>query len=163
MMTNIKKGTAPSKAIGAEQIAPQTTAKAITHKGYTLDGKSPYSGKLTANRPHFAAYTIAGMAVAGLVKLNKASVTASKGGNLTFLRMVIGKVATGHWRKAGRIDDNGITVAGLNEIAARLAGKSRGYNTDMETVRAMHKAMTQGGRHTIGKQRYDFTVEVAST
>lgn len=153
----------PSKAQARKEIAEAASKLPIVKAYGSEDRKSPYS----VFRLHdaFAAYTIAAAVTAGMVQLSaKGTATVPKGKAYPGLfRSLVGITAWQHWRKLGRIADGAFTATGLNEIAARLSGQSRGYNTDRAMVDAFTGAMKKGGKLEHAGRRFAFTVEHGSS
>jgi hypothetical protein len=144
-----KAKTLAYKAAGGQIEAAVTKATASAIKmirSHTLaaESKTPYR-VLTTKRDVFAAWIIASAATAKIIDITAAgAVREKKGGSMALFYALIGSTARGHWAKTGRTDDSGMTVAGLNEFAARLQGTSKGYNTDIDTVRALVEAQAKG-------------------
>lgn len=176
MTRNTKKPAAKaakaSKPSRARKAAPKAASKASkaaprmpqTKAAYgSEDKKTPYS--VFRNHAAMAAYTIAAFQVSGLLNLGKSGAPIQARGKAYpgLARMLLGKTAWGYWSKLGRIEEGALTVKGLNEVQARLSGKSRGYNTDLDTVRTFAAAMAKGGDVEVGGKRYRLTVKHASS
>lgn len=97
-------------------------------------------------RSAVAAYTIASLAELGLVNVSdKGLATKGKGRyHAPLLRALCKASMVNHWTKIGRLDDNGLTVAGLNEVTERLSNPKYSYRTSLEAVNAMRKGLTTG-------------------
>jgi hypothetical protein len=101
-------------------------------------------GKILAKNAPMAAYTMAGMIVAGYAAMTREG-TVSKRNNRTLrhdvLRNVMGPSAFSYWRKNGLIDDNGLTPAGQKKLQSRLNGTDR-VKTTISLVMQFYIAMT---------------------
>lgn len=165
--TSKKAAAKPSMAAKPSAAAVQAAtakAKAATlRKAFTLaaESRTPYR-QLTADRKAFSAWIIAAGIASGVIAMKGEAAPKQAKGAPGLFGLLIGSTARGHWKRTGRIDDSGFTVAGLNEIQARLAGATKGYNTDRETVYTFAQAMAKGGKVEVGGRVYDVTGELAS-
>lgn len=101
---------------------------------------------LWKSRTAVAAYTIASLAELGLATISENGlVTKGKAPyQPSVLRSLCKPSMVNHWTKVGRLDDNGLTVVGLNEITERLSNPKYSYRTSMDAVNAMRKGLTTG-------------------
>ena len=158
------KAAKEKAATKAAEKAKQTPAAApeMVRAYATRGGKSQRYAELQHNRRAFSAYTIASAIVSGLVKLSaKGLITKGDRPQVALFGALVGTTARNHWRKAKRLDDGGFTVAGLNEVNARLQGATRGYNTDMDTVKALMAAIEKGATIEISGAKYAIDSPVA--
>lgn len=119
----------------------------------------PYK-TLKSERPVFSAYIIAAGVHAGILRLNKESVTHKpKGGNPDLFRAIVGSSAVGHWKKLDRFDGQRFTKDGINEMNSRLAG-SGAYKTAPAIVRDLLDALT-GKAVKIDGTEYKFGERIA--
>lgn len=131
----IQKATEKAKAKNIAMLRAYTIA---------ANSRTPYA-KLQKNRAVFSAWIIAAAATAKVISITpQGAIREAKGGSMALFAALVGNTARGHWERSGRIDGSGMTVAGLNEFTARLNGITRGYNTDIEKVRALRDAQTKG-------------------
>lgn len=159
-----KKPAAIGSKPTAEQIAAAKAASAAAVKmveAFALEAGTPFK-QLQADRAAFSAYTLACLQAAGMADkvADKAAATIGKNPSLSLLRGLIGGTAFTHWKSKGRINADGLTVAGLNEISARLGGTSKGYNTDHETVALFVPAIAKGGKVELRGRVYSFASSV---
>jgi hypothetical protein len=128
------KGTATVKTVSAFTVAPDRTGRYDPFK---------------SDRALFSAYTIAALMVAGFLSLTAKGAPSKPKSKpqSALLRALIGPVAWRHWTVTReRITPDGLTVDGLNEVQRRLAGESKGYNTELSLVRAVKTAIQKGGK-----------------
>lgn len=107
-------------------------------------------------RTAVGALTAAGLIVLGYLNLS-AKNNPTKGRKKfhpRVLRQVLSPTMVNHWTRLGRIDDNGLTAAGLNEISDRLNNPSNQYRTTREAIDAMIAGLQTGKDVTIEKQRF---------
>ena len=149
----------------SQAVIDSATQKAVPMvQAYTLLGgkKSPYT-TLTKDRKAFSAWIIAAGMVGDYVTISAKGLPTKtrKKPQYGLFRMLVGSTAWNYWNgksermnhEAAYTDDDGkkhpaiaeFTQAGLNEIQARLAGNSKGYDTDLELVNQFADAMRKGG------------------
>lgn len=163
--TPVSKSIASTATKAAKAKATETATALPMIRAFTVLGHKagPYTG-LTSNRKAFSAWTLASLCTAGYATISdKGTATKAKAkAQPKLLRALIGSTAWNHWGKA-RIDHKAaeLTVAGLNEIAARLSDQSRGYNTDLDIVRAFMDAQAKGGAVEVGKDKFAVDSEIA--
>lgn len=132
---------------------PKKAERKVKARAYALEAGKPYT-QLVAHRSHFAAYTLAALTVAGMIRLNKASASKSgKAGDLKLLRSLVGKTAYKTWTPERVNKDGRVTVAGLNEVNTRLSGGNR-YATEMDLVKTFVQGMRKGGEVKLGDTHY---------
>lgn len=141
-----------------EELKMKATEK-VTPRAWTLAKGAPYS-ELAHNRAHFSGWVIAAAQVAGMIRLNKLSVTSTKkAGDFELFKELVGKSAKRTWTQSGRVTKKGITAEGLNEMNARLAGENT-YSTEMDIVRREAAAMRKGGALKLGETEYKLAVPI---
>ena len=142
----------------ANAIIAPIAPKSITVEGNAMlqfganvpEAAKPY-GAVSASRPDFGGLTEAAFHLAGLVRrgTDKAAPEAirdGKGGGLKLWRLIVGPSAFNNWSKLGRIDGNGITPKGLNELSDRTNAASRNsYSTSVERVKLIANVIRNGG------------------
>ena len=149
------------KKVNTKPAAKTPVAKAVENvkpRAWTLGKGAPYSA-LVHNRKHFAALVIAAANVAGLIRLNKMSVTSTRKGDFDLFKAIVGKSARRTWTRSGRVTSNGVTKDGLNEMNARLAGENA-FATDMEIVKVMVAGIKKGGVMKVGETEYKLIVPI---
>jgi|PlaIllAssembly_1097288.scaffolds.fasta_scaffold518411_2 hypothetical protein len=128
-------------------------------KMLTAHGVTSYD--VFRNHVDFSAYTIAALAVSGMIR-----VTPSGGvykpdtkAHPALFRGLVNKTAAKYWTDKERLaEDGSLTVQGLNVVQARLAGKARGYNTNLERVKEFIAAMKAA--EPVKLDGYDFSAHV---
>lgn len=164
----VKKVAAPVKAVKAAAAKPAVVKAAPAQvqivRAFAILGsnKDRYS-ELTGNRKAFSAYTIAALVTANMIKVTEKGAAMASKGNVSMFRALVGNTAAVHWNAQGRIGNDGqITAAGINEVQSRLAGQSRGYNTEAEFVTAFVGAMAKGGSVELNGGKFKLSSEVAA-
>ena len=173
MATSTRTTSKTSKPATSKSIASKPDSKAIAaavaaqvkmlSAHVITSSKTPYGdSSLTSERVYFSAYTLAAAVASGIATIpDKGAATIAKGGSIALFKAIVGSSATSHWTKQGRIDKAGLTIAGVNEISARLNGASKGYNTDKEIVSAFVSAMQKGGKVEHNKTTFTFGSQVS--
>lgn len=117
---------------------------------FVPEAAKPY-GELSSSHADFAALTEAAFHLAGLVRRSSEkaapeAVRDGKGGGLAFWKLIVGPSAYGNWGKLGRIDADGITVKGLNELSSRTdPAVANGYSTTAERITLIAAVLAKGG------------------
>lgn len=113
------------------------TVLATTASGYA---------DLWKSRTAVSAFTIAVLWALDYVQVADSGLaTHGKGKYLpSTLRAFCKPTMVNHWTKNGRLDDGGLTVAGLNEITTRLSDPKYSYRTNLDAVKAMRKGLETG-------------------
>ena len=143
-MKNLKTSGSDIAAALSKAVSAHTTA----------DKGARYSD-LSGAHSHMRAFTIAAFIAAGMVSLSpKGTATAGKNPKSRLWAKLVGPRAVSHWGAKGRVKDGKLTTAGLNTIQDSLSGNTRGYNTDMETVKKFSAVIAKGGTVTIDKRTY---------
>lgn len=125
----------------------------------TLEKGTPYR-QLMANRAAFSAFTIAAMICTGYLKLNTKSVSKAKTkGDPARLRKIVGSTAWKTWKNRMNPEHTELSVNGMNEVDARMAGASA-YSTDLMYVAEVVNAIQTGGTVKLGDNTFDFCIEV---
>lgn len=128
----------------------------------TVNGKSGYAD-LTKCRTAFSAFTIASLIALGLLNMS-AKGLLTKGRrkyNAGALRAVTNATMVKHWTTKGRLDESGLTVAGINECARRVDDPKYGYRTNREAVVAMLAGITTGGEVKVDGHTFDLRQQAA--
>ena len=120
------------------------TKKTITT--YTVNGKAGYAD-VKASRTAFSALTIASLVVTGLLQLSKtgAPTRGRRKYSKSALSAIVGSTTPKYWTTKSRLDDNGLTVDGLNEIQRRLTDPKYSYRTTRAAVDAFVTGLKSGG------------------
>jgi hypothetical protein len=134
----------------------------MSEKIKMLSAQGVTSYDVFRNHTDFSAYTIAALAVAGMIR-----VTPSGGvykpetkAHVALFRGLVNKTAATYWTQKERLaEDGSLTVTGLNVVQARLAGKARGYNTNLERVKEFIAAMKAAEPTKV--DGYDFSSPVS--
>lgn len=116
--------------------------KASTSLATTADGYAD----LWKCRTAVSAFTIAVLWALDYVKVSPKGL-ATKGKKKyhpAVLRALVKSTMVAHWTKAGRLDDQGVTVKGLNEISERLNNPKYSYRTTLAAVQAMREGLEKG-------------------
>lgn len=108
----------------------------------TVDGYAD----LWKSRTAVSAFTIAVLWALDYVKVADSGLTTKGKGHYSakVLRSFTKATMVNHWTKAGRLDDTGLTAAGLNEVTTRLSDPRYSYRTNLEAVKAMRKGLETG-------------------
>lgn len=122
---------------------------------------TPYR-RIQAFKKEMGRFTLAGMIVLGAMGITKGGNVskAQRTVNLDALQVILGRSAFNHWvNTTKRINANGFTDAGYDEIAKRLQGKGA-YGTSPEAVREVMDVMKKGGKLKMGTIVVDFAAKV---
>lgn len=120
---------------------------AKTTTTYTVNGKSGYSDVVKC-RTAFAAYTAASLITLGFAQVSKAGAftRGRRKYSASALRALCGATMVNYWTKSkGRLDDSGLTVAGINELDRRLTDSKYGYRTTRAAIDAFVVGLKTGG------------------
>lgn len=169
MATNsAKPESKPATAKKTAQKAPQATpatpaAKVEAATAYaTQDKAAPYS--VFHTNLGKGAYTAAALIVSGFLTMGKgAPIQSGKPGNVALFAALVGKTASGYWKRNGLIDGGKVTKAGINKIGARLDNTAPTYRTELEAIKALAETMKKGGTAEAGGEKIALTRKVIVT
>lgn len=107
--------------------------------------------------------TLAALAIAGYCRFignGKTLVAGTGNPSPDLFVQLASKTPLAYHTGEGRIDSKGLTVEGLNFFNAALAGEAPGgWNADAASVKAVFKAMREGGPVTIAWQGGKVTID----
>jgi hypothetical protein len=168
-----KKEQAKTKADHRKEAREATSKVEEAEKvtAYTLESGAPYSA-VTKDHTLFRGLTIAALVVAGFCQLTKSGMAEKiTKGNVSLLRGLIGKSASGTWIGKGEskrvnTETGMLTPAGKKEISASFTNGKRSYRTTVAIVNAMIPAIRNGGKVTLagengGKVNANFIAKVS--
>jgi len=145
------------KEISAALEAQTKDIPMVSAYTITANSKAPYK-VLQSDHSAFRAHTIAAFIVGNAMTLSAAGTPGNATGKPQ-AGLIEGLIRSAYknWIKLGRLDDNGaLTVKGKNEITASFAGTTRGYNTTIDTVKAIAAVMAKGGKVEINGRTYEY-------